>query len=93
MNRFLPRFVRSLYGKDPLSSFILTIGLVDAVMGGVGGYWTLFGLGGVTVGAALFWRWLKNPPPLPQPRETPKGYLPPAMPLPHLTPSKHRNRR
>ncbi|NEO25728.1 MAG: hypothetical protein F6K03_02210 [Kamptonema sp. SIO4C4] len=92
MNRLFPRFLRVAYRKDPISSFILTVGLVDAVLGGVGEYWTLFGLGGVTIGTAIAWRWLQNPPPLPPGKESPKGYLPPAMPLPHLTKEKQRKR-
>ena len=51
------RLNRSLYRKEPISGFILTIGIVDAVMGGVGTRWTLLSFGSLLVLAAITLRW------------------------------------
>lgn len=57
INAAMPRFLKSAYRKEPLPSFLITIGVVDAVIGGFGDRWSLviFGLG--TVGAAVALRW------------------------------------
>ena len=50
-------FLRSIQRKEPISAFILTMGAVDIVMGGVAGYMTLMALGVGTVGVAIALRW------------------------------------
>ena len=57
MNAALPRFIKSAYRKEPLPSFLLTIGVVDAVIGGLGDRATLLGFGLGTVGVAIALRW------------------------------------
>lgn len=57
MNRFWTRLVRSTARqpsrKESLSSFILTVGTVDAVIGGVGGHFSLMLLGLGAMGVAI----------------------------------------
>lgn len=57
MNAALPRFLKSAYRKEPLPSFLITIGVVDAVIGGFGDRWSLFTVGLGTVGVAIALRW------------------------------------
>ncbi len=45
--------VKSAYRKDQISSFALIIGAIDAVIGSVGNYGLLLGLGWGTVGLAI----------------------------------------
>ena len=52
-----PRFLKSAYRKEPLPSILITIGVVDAVIGGLGDRWSLFGVGLGTVGIAIALRW------------------------------------
>jgi hypothetical protein len=57
MNALWPRFFKLAYRKEPISSFIIIVGAVDAVIGGVGERWSLlsFGLMMVVLAAALRW--------------------------------------
>ena len=57
MNALWPRFLKSAYRKEPISSFILIVGAVDAVLGGVGERWTLltFGLTIILLAAVIRW--------------------------------------
>jgi hypothetical protein len=57
MNVVLTRFLKSAYRKEPISSFVVIVGAVDAVIGTVDQRWSLltFGLG--TVGVAIALRW------------------------------------
>ncbi|MBF2047575.1 MAG: hypothetical protein EDM05_009810 [Leptolyngbya sp. IPPAS B-1204] len=86
MNR-LTRFWKTAYRQEPISSFVLTIGLVDAVIGGVGGRGSLLLLGLTTVGVAIaLRRLLMRRPELPLPQPVPQRYLParssrPSLPL------------
>ncbi len=57
MNAALPRFLKSAYRKEPLPSFLITIGVVDAVIGGLGDRAALVGFGLGTVGIAIALRW------------------------------------
>ncbi|HEY9781792.1 MAG TPA: hypothetical protein V6D09_16845 [Leptolyngbyaceae cyanobacterium] len=57
MNAALPRFLKSAYRKEPIPSFLITIGLVDAVIGGLDERWLLFTFGLGTVGIAIALRW------------------------------------
>ncbi|MGK7933822.1 MAG: hypothetical protein AB4041_20665 [Microcystaceae cyanobacterium] len=93
MNVLIPRFVKAAYRKEPISSFIVILGSVDAVMGGVSGRLSLFSLGiGITL-LAFIVRWWNTQAVSPVvSEETPRRYLPPSPtqpPLPHLT---HRQR-
>jgi hypothetical protein len=58
MNPLLAKFIRSVYRKEPLSGFLLILGLTDAVIGGVGEHWSLLSIGLVIalLGMALRWR-------------------------------------
>jgi hypothetical protein len=49
---------KSAYRKDQVSSFVLIVGAVDAVIGSVGNYALLLGLGWGTVGLAIVLRWV-----------------------------------
>jgi hypothetical protein len=59
MNAVLPRFLKSAYRKDPLISVLITMGVVDALIGGLDDSWSLFAVGLGTAGIALafkLWR-------------------------------------
>ena len=89
----LPRFVKLAYRKEPISSFVLIVGAVDAVIGGVGGRWTLLSLGMTTVLIAILLRWWQTQKAQPVPQETARHFLPPSSsrtPLPLLTSEKRR---
>ncbi len=77
MNALWPRVLKSVYRKEPLSGFILTMGAVDAVIGGVDSHWSLlfFGLGlvGVAVGLRI---WRTQQSPIEAPVRTPIHSLP-----------------
>ncbi|MGL5035810.1 MAG: hypothetical protein ACRC6M_18640 [Microcystaceae cyanobacterium] len=92
MPPLLPRFIRVAYRKEPISSFILIVGLVDSVIGGVGAQWSLLSLGVLTASLSVGLRWWQT-----QKTEAiaidpkPRRYLPPArQPLPMLTKEHHR---
>jgi hypothetical protein len=57
INALWPRFLKAAYRKEPISSFIVIVGAVDAVIGGVGERWSLltFGLMMVVLAVALRW--------------------------------------
>jgi hypothetical protein len=57
MNAIFPTFLKRLYRKEPISSFIIIVGAVDAVLGGVNAIGTLTILGFLTSGAAIGYRW------------------------------------
>jgi len=89
MSPLLPRFVKVAYRKEPISSFILIVGAVDVVIGGMGEKWSLLSIGVATAVLAVGLRWWQA-----QKSEAiaveqpPRRYLPPASsraPLPHLT--------
>ncbi|MEA5512004.1 hypothetical protein VB715_19715 [Crocosphaera sp. UHCC 0190] len=94
MNILLPRVLRTFYRKEPISSFILTVGAVDAVIGGVGQRWSLLSLGLLIATLSIILRWWqvqKSQPILTE--DTPRRYLPPSStrtPLPQLTHDKSR---
>ncbi|MBH8572769.1 hypothetical protein I8752_07020 [Nostocaceae cyanobacterium CENA369] len=59
MNAVLPRFLKSTYRKDPLISVLITVGVVDALIGGLDDSWSLFAFGLGTAGITLalkLWR-------------------------------------
>ena len=94
MNILLPRVVRTLYRKEPISSFILVVGAVDSVMGGVGQHWSLFSFGLLIVSLSITLRWWQVQKARPiMTEDKPRRYLPPSsstMPLHLLTHNKSR---
>ncbi|MFN6571838.1 hypothetical protein A6770_32585 [Nostoc minutum NIES-26] len=56
MNAVLPRFLKSTYRKDPLISVLITVGVVDALIGGLDDSWSLFAFGLGTAGITLAWK-------------------------------------
>lgn len=76
MNAALPRFLKSAYRKEPLPSFLITIGVVDAVIGGFGDRWSLFALGLGTVGVAIALRWWLLQQRRPEPPQQAQHILP-----------------
>lgn len=54
------RLFKSGYRKEPISSFVLTVGVVDAVIGGVDGHWSLAIVGGTLIGVAIALRFLQS---------------------------------
>jgi hypothetical protein len=57
MNAIFPTVLKRLYRKEPISSFIIIVGAVDAVLGGVNELGTLMILGLLTSGVAIGYRW------------------------------------
>lgn len=93
MNILFPRFLRSLYRKEPISSFVVLVGAVDAVIGGVDQSWSLFSVGLGTVGVAIVLRWwqIQRQEDQLNEQEVPQFYLPPQSSrpaLPMLDPAK-----
>ncbi|MBE9178439.1 hypothetical protein IQ268_07535 [Oculatella sp. LEGE 06141] len=60
MNVAWSRMLKSAYRKEPISSFIITVGMVDAVIGGVGYRWSLFAFGVAAVSIAVAFRWWRT---------------------------------
>ena len=58
MNAVWTRILRSPYRKEPITSFAVTVGAVDAAIGGATSSWSLFSLGLGMVGVAIALRWL-----------------------------------
>ena len=57
--RTFPQSLKSVYRREPISGFILTVGLVDTVMGGVSSQWLLLAIGLGVVSVAIALRWWK----------------------------------
>ncbi len=57
MNAVFPRIVKSAYRKEPLITILITMGIVDALIGGLDDSWALFIFGLGTAGGALILRW------------------------------------
>ncbi len=57
MNAIVPTVLKRLYRKEPISSFILIVGAVDAVIGGMNEIGTLMILGLLTSGVGIGYRW------------------------------------
>ena len=57
MARAQRKFFKRLYQKEPISSFLIVLGLIQVVIGGVDYQWNLFSLGlGLVLGAFVV-RW------------------------------------
>ncbi|MDJ0733634.1 MAG: hypothetical protein QNJ47_06020 [Nostocaceae cyanobacterium] len=80
MNAVLPRFLKSGYRKEPLISILITMGIVDALIGGLDDSWSLFVFGLGMTGVSLAWKWWRiqqRPPILQEEEATVQYYLPP----------------
>ncbi|QLE59304.1 hypothetical protein [Nostoc sp. TCL26-01] len=61
MNAVLPRFLKSAYRKEPIISVLITMGVVDALIGGLDDSWSLFAVGLGTAGVSLAFKlWRSN---------------------------------
>ena len=94
MNTLLPRFLKSVYRREPISTFIFIIGAVDALLGGFGERWTLLSLGLLLVVSSAAVRWLQVQKAQNfVSQQGSRRYLPPSSsqtPLPTLKSEKHR---
>ncbi|MBD2666794.1 hypothetical protein B6N60_04785 [Richelia sinica FACHB-800] len=95
MNAELPRFLKSAYRREPIISALITMGVVDALIGGLDDSWSLFTFGLGTAGISLavkLWRIQQRPP---EPEEpVVQHYLPPrssSSALPVLNVSKKKS--
>jgi hypothetical protein len=52
-----PRFLKSFYRKEPITGMIITIGAVNAVLGGVNAIGSLLLFGLFASGSAIAYRW------------------------------------
>ncbi|WP_295614988.1 hypothetical protein [Chamaesiphon sp. GL140_3_metabinner_50] len=88
MNAIFPTFLKRLYRKEPISSFLIVVGAVDAVLGGVNEIGTLMILGLLTSGVAIGYRWwCIQQAEAGSDRKSKQLYLPPSSnrsPLPNL---------
>lgn len=54
--------LKTIYRREPIFSFIVTIALVNAVIGGLSTQWVLMALGLATTGVSVGWRWWQQRP-------------------------------
>ncbi|MDZ7959382.1 MAG: hypothetical protein RMY34_16105 [Aulosira sp. DedQUE10] len=94
MNVVLPRFLKSSYRKEPLISVLITMGVVDALIGGLDDSWSLFTFGLGIAGISLVWKlWrIQQSRPLPE-EPLVQHYLPsrsssPTLPMLTVTKKK-----
>jgi hypothetical protein len=57
MNITSPRFLKSFYRKEPITGTIITMGAVNAILGGVNEIGSLMLLGLLASGSAIAYRW------------------------------------
>jgi hypothetical protein len=88
MNAIFPTVLKRLYRKERISSFLIVVGAVDAVLGGVNEIGTLMILGLLTSGMAIGYRWwCIQQSETASERKSKQLYLPPSSnrsPLPNL---------
>jgi hypothetical protein len=60
MNALWLRLLNSTYRKEPIASFVITVGIVDTVIATLGASGSLFCFGLGTVGVAVIFRWWHN---------------------------------
>ena len=85
MNALLPRFLKVAYRKEPISSFVVIVGSVDAVIGGVGESSSLLSFGVIMVILAIILRWWQSQRKESQLAEQPvTRFLPPTSSRPPL---------
>jgi hypothetical protein len=94
MNAVLPRFLKSAYRREPVIAALITMGIVDALIGGFDDSWSLFVFGLGTAGVALAFRWwrIQQRPSLPE-EPVVQHYLPsrsssPTVPLVKISKKK-----
>ena len=94
MNPLFARFLRSVYRKEPVSGFILILGLTDALIGGLNGRISLLSIGLIIALLGIVMRWRQGEKKSKAIATKPVRYmLPPSSsrkPLPLLTSSKQR---
>ena len=94
MNPFFAKFLNSVYRKEPISGFILIFGVTDALLGGMGGRWSLFSVGLMMTVLAIVLRSLQEKKlKAVRQEKTPRYQLPPIAsnaPLPLLVGKKRR---
>ncbi|WP_244532902.1 hypothetical protein [Geitlerinema sp. PCC 9228] len=86
----MTRFWKSVYKKEPISSFLIVAGVMDVAIGGIGESWSLATFGASVVAVALVWRWWKwQRRPQAIPLRSPAYFLPesPQSQLPTLKPT------
>jgi hypothetical protein len=85
MNFSWQRILRSAYRREPVTSVVITIGAVDAAIGGMAASGSLlaFGLGTASVALALRW-WQLHHSEVEQPAPAPEYYLPSHSSRPQL---------
>lgn len=92
INALWHRFVKSAYRKEPISSFIIIVGVVDALIGGFGERWSLLSFGLMMVVLAAVLRWWQTQRQEGELSEQPvTRFLPPSEsppPLPMLSTTK-----
>ncbi|NET55242.1 MAG: hypothetical protein F6K47_03300 [Symploca sp. SIO2E6] len=94
MNALLPRILKSAYRKEPISSFIVIMGAVNAVIGGVGERWSLLSLGLMMIMLAAIIRWWQTQNQEVKLKEQPvTQYLPANSSRPPLQMVSHRYRQ
>ncbi|MEC4816153.1 MAG: hypothetical protein SAK29_23225 [Scytonema sp. PMC 1069.18] len=78
MNAVFPRFLKLAYRREPIISVLITMGIVDAVIGGFDDSWSLFAFGLSTVGISLAYKWwrIQQRPPIPIEQPEVQRYLP-----------------
>ncbi len=87
MNAIFPTVLKRLYRRERISSFVIIIGAVDAVLGGVNELSGLLIFGLLTSGVAISYRWwLIRASESESDRKSKQLYLPPAerTPLPNF---------
>lgn len=85
MNALWLRIFKSAYRREPITSFVVTVGAVDALIGGVGTSWSLLSFGVGTVGIAIVLRaWQMQKSQTDEAETAPEYYLPPSSSRPQL---------
>ena len=85
MNALWPKILKSAYRREPISSFIVIVGAVDALIGGVGERWSLLTFGLMMVVLAVALRWWQTQRKESELAEQPvTHFLPPASSRPAL---------
>jgi len=93
MNAIFPTVLKRLYRKEPISSFLIIVGAVDTIVGGVNEVGTLMIFGLLTSGMAIGYRWwcIQQAETLAD-RKSQQLYLPPSSnrsPLPNFDSRRH----
>ncbi|MGK7918556.1 MAG: hypothetical protein AB4080_00910 [Trichodesmium sp.] len=92
MNALWPKFLKTAYRKEPIVSFVVTVGAVDTVIGGLESSLPLLGVGIGTIGLSIVIRLcLLKGSRLEQTNPVPEYYLPPNSSRPQL-PILNRNK-